>query len=609
MAGCIRQVSLIVNCGYARVSIYENSSPNRRGRYARQNIDIITRENNFKSQFSAYPSYRLPAGYFDKTGKENYSQFFRDCNKILNGFSLKFRSDCGYSRESYLDTFSSEKWSTLPNIEKKQHSMSNCSRCFELHKEHQIYFPLKPYFQPKPVITIDREAFQQQGIKTFTSNVFSDLNRAYQNESSTSFSEAIVQNKSLGLQEKKNRAEKRKERRDLEKKITKTITERFAQSAAVSMLAEGESKQKYHRKRLAQSYCTPEEPKSKKKKTHSPDFNKVSWDTQELEATIQNWPEGTTINWTTIAKEHGITGGNAGQIVKEFAEARQIDLSHINTPKRKPTKRPCKKKLPNFGIAIPSNPPLAKIESEIDSMIKSGRFNLGVECAPHKVTRYVQVNSTLSPQETIIYGRKVPLQQIRQDLLNKHLKYMRLTPTSTVTGMTTAELTDKLKRLDYLTLNGASHDALCQHLIKSERSRFLCMWHDHATILKTGFIMITVHVMYDPMVFYTDEEYLDLPHPVKTDTGILVQDTLRFFTGDHPATQFEQGTKQGGMYKCGACGCQESLFGDQAHSLTHPWRPLKEIQSLATGGIFGKSAARVLHPFDHLRVSDLKKRA
>ena len=261
--------------------------------------------------------------------------------------------------------------------------------------------------------------------------------------------------------------------------------------------------------------------------------------------------------------------------------------------------------LPNFGIAIPSNPPLAKIESEIDSMIKSGRFNLGVECAPHKVTRYVQVNSTLSPQETIIYGRKVPLQQIRQDLLNKHLKYMRLTPTSTVTGMTTAELTDKLKRLDYLTLNGASHDALCQHLIKSERSRFLCMWHDHATILKTGFIMITVHVMYDPMVFYTDEEYmqnnpkanvsiqseveqpeiylisagsskiedqaeliedrlnclLDLPHPVKTDTGILVQDTLRFFTGDHPATQFEQGTKQGGMYKCGACGCQESLLG------------------------------------------------
>lgn len=45
---------------------------------------------------------------------------------------------------------------------------------------------------------------------------------------------------------------------------------------------------------------------------------------------------------------------------------------------------------------------------------------------------------------------------------------------------------------------------------------------------------------------------------------------------------------------------------DQAHSLTHPWWSLKEMQLLATGDIFGKSAG-VLHPFDHLRVNDFKK--
>ena len=36
------------------------------------------------------------------------------------------------------------------------------------------------------------------------------------------------------------------------------------------------------------------------------------------------------------------------------------------------------------------------------------------------------------------------------------------------------------------------------------------MWHDHATILKMGVIMVTVHIMYDPVVFYTEEEYEEL---------------------------------------------------------------------------------------------------
>ena len=177
-----------------------------------------------------------------------------------------------------------------------------------------------------------------------------------------------------------------------------------------------------------------------------------------------------------------------------------------------------------------------------------------------------------------------------------------------------------------------SHQQLCESLLRFQRTRLLCMWHDHTTILKMGFILVTVHTMYDPIVFFTDEEYrhaypdttissiqsiveqpevyllspgsssvedqaalvkerinclLDLPTPVQTDTGIEVHDTLRFFTGDHPAAQFEQGTKQGGTYKCGACGVKEHMFSDQAHTLSHPWRPLSELQSIATGGVLG----------------------
>ena len=127
-----------------------------------------------------------------------------------------------------------------------------------------------------------------------------------------------------------------------------------------------------------------------------------------------------------------------------------------------------------------------------------------------------------------------------------------------------------------------SEEELRESLCQAQQCRSLCMWHDHATFLKMGFAMVTVHVMYDPLVFYTDQEYeelnpgaivnvqaeveqpellafgsstiedqaamigdrlsciLELSEPVKTDTGIEINDTLRFFTADHPATQFEQ---------------------------------------------------------------------
>ena len=44
------------------------------------------------------------------------------------------------------------------------------------------------------------------------------------------------------------------------------------------------------------------------------------------------------------------------------------------------------------------------------------------------------------------------------------------------------------------------------------------------------------------------------------------------------------------------CGCKESLFDDQAHSLQHRWRPLCQLQ-VCTGGRFGKQTG-VLWPMD-----------
>ncbi len=60
-----------------------------------------------------------------------------------------------------------------------------------------------------------------------------------------------------------------------------------------------------------------------------------------------------------------------------------------------------------------------------------------------------------------------------------------------------------------------------------------------------------------------------------------------FFTGDHPATDFEKGTQQGGTYPCGGCSIHVDMIDDPPHALRLPTRSLLELQTLATAGKFG----------------------
>ena len=45
---------------------------------------------------------------------------------------------------------------------------------------------------------------------------------------------------------------------------------------------------------------------------------------------MQNWPKSEKINWTKFATEHGISGRNRGQTVKEFAMDNQIDVEELD---------------------------------------------------------------------------------------------------------------------------------------------------------------------------------------------------------------------------------------------------------------------------------------
>eukprot|EP00731_Ephydatia_muelleri_P036155 Em0207g2a len=100
----------------------------------------------------------------------------------------------------------------------------------------------------------------------------------------------------------------------------------------------------------------------------------------------------------------------------------------------------------------------------------------------------------------------------------------------------------------------------------------------------------------------------DLKEPILSTAGIPVQDVLRFFTGDHPAAQFERGTQVGGKYKCGGCGCKATIMDDQAHALRCKTRSFKELQTIALQGVLGKvpCSTKALYVPD-LSVTDIRK--
>ena len=158
--------------------------------------------------------------------------------------------------------------------------------------------------------------------------------------------------------------------------------------------------------------------------------------------------------------------------------------------------------------------------------------------------------------------------------------------------------------------------------------------------------MITVHVVYDPAVFYTQSEcnrqslnlqstiespsiYMicvnsssiedqaaflqdridclhSLSDSIDASNRVPIKDKLRFFVGDHPPKQYERGTQQGGKYKCGGCGVRDVMMDDLAHTLQFSWRSLHDIQRIAIEGKWGKKAGE-LKPFDRLKVQQIRE--
>ncbi len=179
-----------------------------------------------------------------------------------------------------------------------------------------------------------------------------------------------------------------------------------------------------------------------------------------------------------------------------------------------------------------------------------------------------------------MYGRKHPLLELSKRLLAKQEKFMHM-------------LTDQQNLIDSFSLEDVKaklHLAVDiagnrESLKKLQRSRTLVLWHYHSTVAGYGYLLMTIHSLYDPAIYLSTAEYErntgrkctrtvqeiveepefymlsmssstlsdqlatiadrldclpDLNIHVYSSSNVPINDSLKFFIGVHPAQSFER---------------------------------------------------------------------
>lgn len=123
------------------------------------------------------------------------------------------------------------------------------------------------------------------------------------------------------------------------------------------------------------SFENTTQPPLKKKKSHSPSDENRTWNSDAVLQDLGQWPQDVPINWSSLARSHGVPGKNCGQVVKDFAKEHGIDTFALDKRTIAPRPRRRKCKLPGGEISSPSLPTVKSVER--DEMINNGTLSIG----------------------------------------------------------------------------------------------------------------------------------------------------------------------------------------------------------------------------------------
>ena len=148
---------------------------------------------------------------------------------------------------------------------------------------------------------------------------------------------------------------------------------------------------------------------------------------------------------------------------------------------------------PGNSISAPVHTTVEGIKDEWSNMIRTGELSVGEECTPHIITKYSTAGGDLTAKTTTVYGRKVPMLDLRQKLLKKHEEYMHLHTDQQLADMNGEALQRELLKRKIQITRDMSEEAMRQTLRQSERTRTIALWHDHSTLLSHGYVLVTIN--------------------------------------------------------------------------------------------------------------------
>ena len=297
----------------------ELSSPERLK--SRTEIAHEQRRQDFLSLFSS-ATFQLP----EEDGSSTSRLFSKHCKKILDYFSNKWHPSS--KRLEYLTTLN---WKSLAVREKEKHTIASCAECYNRHKLLQQCFPGKPLFTlSERIITLPECECTISSEKYIARKVLGELNSLWEERFSHSFTSELPRNAPQeNLTKKLSAMEKKRQDRKLKRHIVHQVNEHMKENTAMTVLAEAESLSSYSQKRMALCFEKPSEP-SKKHKSHSPSESNLSWDIEAALTELQTFPQDETINWSQMAGKYHIPQKNGGQVLKDVAKRRGIDVSRLD---------------------------------------------------------------------------------------------------------------------------------------------------------------------------------------------------------------------------------------------------------------------------------------
>lgn len=259
-----------------------------------------------------------------------------------------------------------EKWKKFSQHSKKAHTLATCLECALLCNRHSQGLHFNLFLVLQLAFTHFPKMFHHQSQPVTFCLSYSLV---YEATYGTSFTRSLCECKESELLRKPTKVDKRRVKRKLQQESRDHMHEQMRKTDALNVLAEGQSLKSYKRLRFTQSFETPKQKQSRvsnrpvKEQKHSPKFDNVLWNKENVLADLRAWPVGDIINWFEFAREHDIPGENGGQVAKKFAKENRIDVFALDQrPSQNRVKRARKLRMPGQDVSVPTHSTSQKLK-------------------------------------------------------------------------------------------------------------------------------------------------------------------------------------------------------------------------------------------------------